>query len=197
MRRLPVGQRAVLARGNAGARKRTYDLAVSRPLSDFGRVLVGRTVGQIGIIVHDLESAARRYSTLWQNGPWRCFTYGPDMLTEQVYRNQHSRFSVRIAMNGTSPQIELLQPLEGPSIYHEWLDRHGEGLHHLAVFVDSLDDAIESMTRAGYGPIQLGRGIGVDGDGGFAYFDTERDFDLVLEAVEVPVRRREPELVIP
>jgi hypothetical protein len=119
------------------------------------------------------------------------------MLTEQIYRDQHSQFSVRIAMNGASPQIELLQPLEGPSIYHEWLDRHGECLHHLAVYVESLDDAIESMTRAGYGPIQLGRGMGADGDGGFAYFDTERDFDLVLEAIEVPVRRREPELVIP
>ena len=29
--------------------------------------------------------------------------------------------------------FELLQPLEGPSIYREWLDEHGEGLHHFAV----------------------------------------------------------------
>src|SRR5207245_8224289 len=29
--------------------------------------------------------------------------------------------------------VELLQPDEGPSIYKEWLDAHGEGLHHIAV----------------------------------------------------------------
>ncbi len=29
--------------------------------------------------------------------------------------------------------VELLQPENGPSIYKEWLDEHGEGLHHIAV----------------------------------------------------------------
>ena len=28
--------------------------------------------------------------------------------------------------------FELIQPLDGPSIYKEWLDEHGEGLHHVA-----------------------------------------------------------------
>ena len=28
--------------------------------------------------------------------------------------------------------FELLQPLEGPSIYKEWLEERGEGLHHVA-----------------------------------------------------------------
>ncbi len=157
----------------------------------------GRAVGQIGILARDLEAAARRHSALGRSGPWRCYTYGPELLSEQVYRGRPTPFSVRIALNPQSPQIELLQPLQGPSIYEEWLDKHGEGLHHLAVFVDSLDEAIEGMAGAGYETIQLGRGFGVDGDGGFAYFDTERDLHVVLEAVEVPKRRREPEMTIP
>jgi hypothetical protein len=157
---------------------------------------VGRPVGQIGIVVRDLRSAAEKYSSLWQNGPWRCFTYGPEILTEQIYRGEPSKFTVAIALNGTSPQLELLQPLSGPSIYQEWLDAHGEGLHHLAVFVESLDDAIASMTSAGFPLIQLGRGMGLAGDGGFAYFDTEDDFNLILEAVEPPTQRRDPEFVV-
>jgi len=161
------------------------------------QALVGRPPGQIGIVVRDLEAAARRYSALWGNGPWLCWTYGPAILREQVYRGRPSRFSVRIALNSTAPQLELLQPLEGPSIYHEWLERHGEAPHHLAVYVESLDHAIESMASAGYDLIQCGRGMGLDGDGGFAYFDTQDDLGLVLEAVERPVRRREPELVVP
>jgi hypothetical protein len=28
---------------------------------------------------------------------------------------------------------EIVQPLTGPNIYEEFLDRHGEGIHHVAV----------------------------------------------------------------
>jgi Glyoxalase/Bleomycin resistance protein/Dioxygenase superfamily len=157
---------------------------------------IGRAVGQIGIVVADVEATAKSLSAIWQNGPWRCWTYGPEMLREQLYRGQATPYSVRIALNSQQPQIELLQPLAGPSVYHEWAERHGSGVHHLAVYVDSLDDAIRSMHDTGVDLLQLGRGFGLDGDGGFAYFDTESRLGVLLEAVEVPARRREPELVI-
>jgi methylmalonyl-CoA/ethylmalonyl-CoA epimerase len=160
--------------------------------------LLGRAVGQIGIVATDLEATAARLSELLQSGPWRCWTYGPELLSEQVYRGRPTPYSVRVALNSQQPQIELLQPIAGPSIYHEWAERHGgTGVHHLAVYVSSLDDAIGSMRDAGVGLLQLGRGFGLDGDGGFAYFDTEDSVGVLLEAVEVPARRREPELVIP
>jgi catechol 2,3-dioxygenase-like lactoylglutathione lyase family enzyme len=158
---------------------------------------VGRSAGQVGIVVPDLEAAAARFSELWQSGPWRIWTYGPELLSEQLYRGRPTPYAVRIALNSQQPQLELLQPLAGPSIYHEWAERHGAGVHHLAVYVESLDDAIRSMDEAGVALLQLGRGIGLDGDGGFAYFDTEERLGVLLEAVEVPARRREPELVIP
>ena len=40
------------------------------------------------------------------------------------------------------------------------------------------------------------RGFSVDGDGAFAYFDTEHDLGYLLEVVQPPKTRREPELVI-
>jgi hypothetical protein len=159
--------------------------------------LMGRPPGQIGILVHDLEAAAARYSTLWGNGPWRCWTYGDELLRERIHRGRPSRFSVRIALNASTPQLELLEPIRGPSIYHEWLDQHGESLHHIGIYVDSLEQAIASMQTAGYTLIQCGLGTGLDGDGGFAYFDTQHELGLTLEAIERPLRRHEPELIIP
>jgi hypothetical protein len=153
-------------------------------------------VGQIGIVVSDLVASATRFSRIWQNGPWRCYTYGPDLLSEQLYRGRPTPFSVRIALNTTEPQIELLQPIAGPSVYQDWYQAHGEGVHHIAIHVDSLELAIESMREAGLDLLQLGRGFGLDGDGGFAYFDTERQLGVVLEAIELPARRREPELIL-
>ena len=159
-------------------------------------VLVGRPVGQVGMIVRDLESSCRRYSALWQCGPWRVYTYSPAILSYQRYRGEPSSFAVRLALNPTTPQIELLQPLEGRSAYDGWLDRRGEGLHHVAVYVEDADEAIASFAAVGYEVIQEGRGFGVDGDGAFAYFDTEHDLGYLLEVVQPPKTRREPELVI-
>lgn len=160
-------------------------------------LLDGRPVGQVGIVVADLERALERYSVLAGVGPWRCWTYGPESVARLTYRGEPGDYRIRIALSSGSPQIELLEPLEGASAHREFLDAHGEGLHHVAVFVDSLDAAIESMARAGYGVLQSGHGTGADGSGGFAYFDTERELSLLLEAVEIPRRRREPELVWP
>lgn len=160
-------------------------------------ILDGRPVDQIGIVVRDLERSLERYSRLWGGGPWRCYTYGPATVPTLTYRGEPGRFAVRLALGAGTPQLELLQPLEGPSIYHEWLEAHDEGLHHLGVFVDSIEEAVASMARAGYGVLQSGAGYGLDGDGGFAYFDTECDLGVVVEAIEVPQRRREPELVWP
>jgi methylmalonyl-CoA/ethylmalonyl-CoA epimerase len=159
--------------------------------------LGGLPVGQVRIIVHDLERALESYSSRWGPGPWAGYVYGPSTVPRLTYRGESGRYSMRLALAGGSPQVELLQALEGPSIYHEWLDSGRVGLHHVGVLVETLDAAIESMRRAGYDVLQSGRGYGPDGDGGYAYFDTERDFEVIVEAIEVPKRRREPDFVWP
>lgn len=157
--------------------------------------LGGRPIGQIGILVTDLEEAWARYDALWSGaGPWRVFTYGPHFLPTFSYRGEPATSSMRIALSAGSPQIELIQPLGGgPSVY----DGYGAGFHHVGVLVDSIDGAIDAMARAGYETIQWGAGYGLDGDGGFAYFDTVGDLGIIVEAIEVPKRRRAPELVWP
>ena len=91
---------------------------------------------------------------------------------------------MRLALHGSDPQLELLQPLEGEDILREWLERRGEGLHHLGYEVRSLDETMKRMAEAGYECIQHGYGFGADGSGGFAYFDTERELGYLVEAVE-------------
>jgi methylmalonyl-CoA/ethylmalonyl-CoA epimerase len=159
--------------------------------------LAGQPVGQVGIIVPDLERALERYSSLWGLGPWACYLYGPATVPRLTYRGEPGRYSMRIALAGEAPQIELLESLEGPSIYEEWLESRPQGLHHLGVYVESLNEAIESMSAAGYDLLQSGAGYGLDGDGGYAYFDTERDFGVIVEAIETPGRRREPDFIWP
>jgi methylmalonyl-CoA/ethylmalonyl-CoA epimerase len=159
--------------------------------------LAGREVGQIGIIVRDLDQAVRRYTTLWGLGPWVIYTYGPETVPHMAYRGAEGTHSMRLALTGDSPQVELIEPLAGPSIYHEFIEESGYGIHHVGVVVDAFDRAAKSMLDAGYAIVQSGSGFGLDGDGAYAYFDTEADLDLILEIIERPRRRREPEAVWP
>ncbi len=37
-------------------------------------------------------------------------------------------------------EMELIQPISGPTVYHEFLSEKGEGLHHLGFYGKSNED---------------------------------------------------------
>ena len=156
------------------------------------RALAGRKIDQVCFVVEDLEKAIETWSPIY-DGEWRVYTYTPENVHNLLYRGKPGTFRLRLALAGSSPQIELIQPLEGPSIYHDWIDVHGYGLHHFGFFVPDVAESIREFEAAGIPNIQSGNGYGLDGDGGFAYFDLEGTHQLVLEAIEIPKRRRASE----
>lgn len=156
----------------------------------------GRTVGQVGIVVRDLDRALEQYTRLWGVGRWACYTYGTRVLTSATYRGRSDPYEMRLALNSERPQVELIESTLGPNLYEEWLASQGEGIHHLGYFVDSVADAIKEMERAGYEAVQTGLGTGLDGDGGFAYFDLRPELGVYVEAIEPPSRRRPPERLV-
>lgn len=157
--------------------------------------LVSKGVGQVGILVPDLDAALRTYGVISTVETWSVWTYGPETVPILRLHGRPAAFSMRIALGGTGPQVELIEPLHGPSIYDDWLGRHGYGLHHLGFYVDSIGDAMDVMTTHGFEILQSGVGYGLDGDGGFAYFDTTAETGVILEAIEIPARRRRPDMV--
>lgn len=138
----------------------------------------------VGILVASIDEALPRYRALFGHADWIVVENGPWNLHGLHVRGEPAAFSMRLALHGRAPGLELLQPLTGPDPLGEWLARRGEGLHHLGYEVDSLDAAIEAMAGAGYPCLQHGYGFGADGSGGFAFFDTEAELGYVVEAVE-------------
>jgi len=157
----------------------------------------GRPIFQIAFVVGDFEQALERYSAALGAAPWRCWTFGADDHDHTEYRGRPTSFSSRLALNNSSPQLELIQPLTGPSSHHDWLERRGEGPHHLGIIVDSVRETIAQMARAGYPVVHSGAGIGPRHDGAWAYFDTTDALGLMLEAVEPPTSMPPVEFVWP
>src|SRR5437660_1177459 len=124
-------------------------------------------VDQIALVVRDLDQAMRRYWELLGVGPWRVYTYGPPLVRDMTYRGRRQDYRMRLALaHAGQTMVELIQPLAGPNVYDEHLERKGEGLHHIGVFVPSFDEAVAEVKQRGYAVLQSGRGYGRLGDGG-------------------------------
>lgn len=155
----------------------------------------GWQADQIGILVADLEASLARYSRLFAANQWSCYLYGPDTVPNLRYRGERSSYSMWIALSDSRPQLELIQPVDGPSIYSEWIEEHGYGPHHIGIFTEDIEADTRLLEELGYSEVQAGAGYGVDGDGDYRYFDTAADFGLALELIVLPRRRRPPDRV--
>lgn len=156
------------------------------------------SIDQVAVVVRDLDAAMERYWTVLGIGPWDVYTYGPHRMHTMTFRGRDQPYVMRLALTFVGPTMyELIEHVEGPTIYDEFLTARGEGLHHLGYYVDDIDAAIAAMTERSYALLQSGRGFGVDGDGAYAYFDTEADHGCILEAIERPRQMPPPEYRYP
>ncbi len=157
--------------------KQTADSALQGIL---GRPL---TISQIAVVCHDLQKTMETYTKLLGWGPWNVYRHEPPRLHDTVVRGEQVDYTMLGAETHVGDMgFELLQPLEGPSIYKEWLDQHGEGLHHVAVMLHDFDESTELKKRfAGIGsPVLMGGRIGETIE--FFYLDTEPSLKIILES---------------
>lgn len=155
-------------------------------------------VYQVAILVSDLMEAIEHYYEDWGVGPWKIFTYGKPLCTGTTYYGKEADYQMRVGLSMAGPmRIELIQPLSGESIYADFIAAHGYGVHHFGLLVDDMPSAMAEAQAAGYKVIQDGSGFGLEGDGHYAYLDTEDTLHVTLELIEQPEKRHEPEAIYP
>jgi methylmalonyl-CoA/ethylmalonyl-CoA epimerase len=143
----------------------------------------GFPISQIAIVVRDIDEALERYHRALGWGPWNVYEHKPPALHDTFLHGKPTHFTMIGAETHVGPiVVELLQPDEGPSIYKEWLDAHGEGLHHIAVMrpTPAESDATEKHFAG------LGAKIMMEGRIGetirFYYLDTEPMLKVIMES---------------
>jgi catechol 2,3-dioxygenase-like lactoylglutathione lyase family enzyme len=152
---------------------------------------------QCALVVHDLDASVRRFVDQLGIGPWTGYRLGPPRLQEMLYAGESVEFTFRhaLAWDGEM-QFELIEPIEGPSIFADHLAAHGEGLHHIGKYVPDHPAAVAEVLAAGFTPLQSARGFGAEGDGAFAYFQPPGGA-TIIEIIEAPKVRIAPEFVYP
>jgi 4-hydroxyphenylpyruvate dioxygenase-like putative hemolysin len=73
--------------------------------------------------------------------------------------------------------LELIEPIGGPSSWSEFLDRNGEGIHHIAFKVDDIGSAKDILRDVGVNVEQEGNFTG----GSYAYTEPDSPLGAILE----------------
>jgi 4-hydroxyphenylpyruvate dioxygenase-like putative hemolysin len=155
-------------------------------------------IAQVALIVPNLETAVENYSTIFGIGDWHFYTYEKPFVKKMSYHGQDSDHSFRVALGYFgSMRVELIEVQEGKTIYQEFIDQHGYGVHHFGVLVESMEIALNQAAEAGLEMIQDGSGFGPDGDGHYAYLNTEGPLGVTIELIERPKQRHPPEKIYP
>lgn len=135
-------------------------------------------VVQIGLIVKDVEKTAGHYAEVFGIPRPQVVPIADDAFAKTVYRGKPSQAKGRAAFFDLGPiQMELIEPVGGPSTWEEFLRTHGEGIHHLAFQTQDMQAARAFLDSQGMPTIQSG---GWDG-GQYAYVECNQQLGLILE----------------
>ena len=155
-----------------------------------------RQIQQIAWLTRDLEKSMQAWIDVLRIGPWRVFRF-----TNETVKNLRvggrlvtEPFEFRIGITHVgATEIELIQPVRGPMIYEEYLQRRGEGLHHIKEKIadDQLTAVVEDYRARGIDVTQTGQFVA---DFHF-YLDTEPKLDFVYELGNCPLQDLPPDMV--
>jgi methylmalonyl-CoA/ethylmalonyl-CoA epimerase len=128
----------------------------------------------LGYAVEDIEAASRFYSENFGAEPTE-----PEVVEEQGI--VATMFRVGESM------IELVQPTRPDSPVARFLERRGEGVHHVAYEVEDLEAALRELKRNGVELVDEKPSAGAGGTR-VAFVHPKSAFGVLTELVELPGR---------
>ena len=139
---------------------------------------------QIGFIVRDIEKTKQEFARFFDVPVPPTVNSGEYAVTKTEYRGEpapKAQCQMTFFYFGDL-QMELIQPNEEPSAWREYLEEHGEGIHHLAFQVNGMQGNIENCEEWGMKLVQKGeyrRGNGRD-----AFLDATDSLKMFVELLE-------------
>ena len=107
-------------------------------------------VVQVCVVVRDLDASVRTYYDDYGIGPWAIYAFNPETVDDLRQGGEPVETAWRLAIAQVGSMMwELIQPLDDRSTYARFLAEHGEGVHHVAVGVDSFENATAAARNRG------------------------------------------------
>jgi methylmalonyl-CoA/ethylmalonyl-CoA epimerase len=127
-------------------------------------------IDHVGVAVSDLDAAAALYEG----------TFGMPLAHRETVESQGVEAALLDVGEG---HVELLQPLDAENIVGRFIERRGEGLHHVAYAVDDIDATLEQLKGSGVELIDEQARVGIRGTR-VAFLDPQSTGSVLTEIVE-------------
>ena len=138
-------------------------------------------VTQVGIMVRDIESKARAWSEILGLPMPEIIITDPVDKAQTEYNGKSTPARAKLAFFHMGQlDVELIEPIEGPSTWKDQLDGHGDSLHHIAFEIKGIQEKIAFLDSKGVPLVQRGEYTG----GRYAYLDGVSQLGTVLELLE-------------
>jgi catechol 2,3-dioxygenase-like lactoylglutathione lyase family enzyme len=136
---------------------------------------------QVGLIVRDIERSAEAYSQIFGVLKPPVVVTDEPQFTHATFKGEPTSARAKLAFFQMGQvALELIEPLGGPSTWQEFLDEHGEGVHHIAFVVKDTDEVTRFLAGKGIEAVQQGDYTG----GRYTYVDSTAMLGVVLELLE-------------
>lgn len=143
--------------------------------------LGSKVITQVGLIVRDVEETAKAFAEVFGVDAPQWFLTDAEDVAHTRYRGQSTQAQAKLAfLDMGSVQVELIEPVGGPSTWQEFLDAHGEGVHHIAFVIEGMDQQVGFLASKGMPLAQRGEYTG----GRYVYIDSHPQLKVILELLE-------------
>ena len=113
-------------------------------------------ISHIGIAIRDFEEGIARYILITGNQK--------PFITEVPDQKVKAAMFSPVNENNSGSRIELLAPTSSDSPIAKFLEKKGEGLHHICIYVDDIENKLEELKKSGAKLIDKIPRIGAEGN---------------------------------
>lgn len=96
-----------------------------------------KKIEHLGIAVKDLEAASKTYQALLNTAPYKEENVESEGVTTLFFKTGESKIELLAATNPASPIAKFIE-------------KRGEGIHHIAFAVDDIEAEIKRLTAEGF-----------------------------------------------
>lgn len=146
--------------------------------------LPNTTISQIGFVVRDLEKTKEQVARFLGVEVPPTVTSGDYAVTQTVYKGEpapETGCQMAFFYFGNL-QVEFIQPNGSPSVWRDFLETRGEGVHHLAFNVQDSEEYTRRCEEWGMTVEQKGEYRG--GNGRYVYMNALESLKIFVEMLE-------------
>lgn len=146
---------------------------------------------QIGLLVDDLDKVTKNLEQIFGIGPFEIVNFPPagNEDVKREYKGEAADFTAKFCFfNLGNIQLEIIQPLTGKSIWRDFIEKNGPGLHHIKFSIPEHAPVRQYLESEGIEIEQMGASVGKNVGKEWVFYNTQDKVGFSIELMNEIVK---------